>query len=121
MSPEDLRRLFPNASTSTIKRNAQAGGEARNAEPEPVVRHEPVGKKPREEKVSTRFHVRLTSFRSRLIDPDNICPKYAIDCCRYCGWLPDDSAKYMTFEVKQEKVPKGEERTEIEITSISET
>lgn len=82
-------------------------------EPKQAFQNESMGKASREGSHPTRFHVRVASYRRRLIDPDNLCPKYFIDCLRYCGWIPDDSAKQITLEVSQEK--SINERTEIEI------
>jgi hypothetical protein len=78
-----------------------------------------VGEEAREAGDATRFSVRVTSYRRRLIDPDNLCPKFFIDCLRYCGAIPDDRAQDITLEVRQEKVKrKQDERTEIEVTPI---
>ena len=61
-------------------------------------------------------HVRVTSYRRRTIDPDNLCPKYFIDCLRYAEIIKDDTAAHITLTVGQEKVAsKSDERTEIEI------
>jgi hypothetical protein len=96
----------------------QARRASSSTKPEQVVRHEPVATKAREERHPDRVHVSIVSFRRRLIDPDNLCPKYFVDCIRYCEWIKDDSAKYITVHVSQEKVKTWkEERTEIEIKS----
>jgi hypothetical protein len=93
---------------------------APGAEPQRPVCHEPLAADAGEKENGRRFHVRVTSYRKRLLDPDNLCPKYFIDCLRYAGIIPDDSARFMDFTVRQQKV-KGddEERTEIEV-EISE-
>ncbi len=96
----------------------QARRAASSAKPQPIVRHEPVAEATGKGINPARIHVRITSFRRRLIDPDNLCPKYFIDCCRYCGWIPDDSAKEITLEVRQEKVGREYERTEITIEAL---
>jgi hypothetical protein len=89
---------------------------ASRAKPEPIVCNEPVAAKTGEAGHPDRVHVRIVSFRRRLIDPDNLCPKYFVDCTRYAGWIKDDNAKEITLEVRQVKVKtKAEERTEIEI------
>lgn len=63
-----------------------------------------------------RFLVRVTSVRVRLLDEDNLCPKYLIDCCRYAGLLPDDSPDKVHIEVRQRKAAKGEtEHSVVEI------
>jgi len=65
----------------------------------------------------TRFYVvRVKSFRMRLIDTDNLVPKWHVDALRYASVLPDDSPDRARIETSQEKVgSKEEERTEIEI------
>lgn len=85
-------------------------------QPEPAVCHEPVAEKKGEAEHSTRIRVSIRSFRTRLLDPDNLCPKYFLDCVRYAGFIKDDSEKFITLEVSQIKVKtKAEERTEIEV------
>ena len=120
MTREHLKRKFPNASEAFISANSdQAGGVAQGAVVKPAVRHEPVEQEKREARHAGRFHVRVVSFRRRLLDPDNLCPKYFIDCLRYAGLIPDDRAQDITLESRQEKVgSKAEERTEIEIIPI---
>jgi hypothetical protein len=61
------------------------------------------------EKNTGRIHIRFTVRRKRLIDPDNIIAKYLIDCLRYAGAIPDDRAKDITLETKQEKTREKEE------------
>ena len=85
-------------------------------EPESPVQHEPVAAQAGEAKNPSRIHVRITSFRCRLLDPDNLCPKYFVDCLRYAGLIPDDRAQDIALEVRQEKVStRAQERTVIEI------
>lgn len=74
-----------------------------------------LAEEPRKETNSKRIHVRVTSRRSRLIDPDNLCAKYFVDCLRYAGFIPDDNADIITLEVRQEKVSKKDEETVIEV------
>lgn len=89
---------------------------ASGSKPEQAVRHESVAEEAREARHTDRVHVRVVSFRRRLIDPDNLCPKYFVDCARYAGFIKDDRAEDITLEVSQVKVKtKTEERTEIEI------
>lgn len=89
------------------------------AVPQQIVCHEPVAATPRKEVNTDRFRVCVTGFRVRLLDPDNVCPKYFIDCLRYAGLIPNDRASDITLEVRQEKVKlKSDERTEIELTKI---
>lgn len=88
------------------------------AKPEPAICHEPVAKKAREDSNPKSTCVGITSFRRRLLDPDNCIPKYFIDGCVYAGILHGDSPDKITLEIRQVKVKtKAEERTEIEITN----
>ena len=63
-----------------------------------------------------RRHVSIISFRRRLIDSDNLCPKFHVDGLRLAGIIADDSAKHIILEVSQQKVrTRAEECTMIEI------
>lgn len=64
---------------------------------------------------SKRVLVRITSRRSKLLDEDNICPKYFVDCLRYAGFITDDNPGEIKLVVRQEKVKKAEEETVIEV------
>jgi hypothetical protein len=71
------------------------------------------------ERDSRRFLVVVTSFRRRLLDEDNLCEKFHVDCCRYAGLLPGDAPGQAKIQVEQQKVKcREDERTEIEITEI---
>lgn len=73
-------------------------------------------KKLAEEEDTGRFLVRVTSVRTILVDEDNLCEKYVVDCCRYAGLIPEDSPGRTKIEVAQRKAEKGEEpHTEVEI------
>jgi hypothetical protein len=68
---------------------------------------------------SGRFLVRVISVRRRLLDEDNLCEKYHVDCCRYAGVLPKDSPGTAKIEVTQEKAePGAAEEVRIEIYKI---
>jgi hypothetical protein len=78
-----------------------------------------VAEKAGEEGYTGRFHIRVVSFRRRLLDPDNLCPKYFIDCLRYAGFIPNDRQEDINLEVRQEKVAsREEERTELTIIPV---
>lgn len=87
---------------------------SRNSKPKRTVRNEPLAKNEGKEENAGRIHIRFTVKRKRLIDPDNIVAKYLIDCLRYAGAIPDDRAKDVTLEIKQEKT-REEEETLIEL------
>lgn len=102
------------------QRLLKARGGPRGPEPERPVCDEPLGPPPGEKKNSSRSVIRITSFRQRLIDPDNPCPKYFIDSLRYAGLIPDDTPDCVVIQVEQKKVKrKTSQRTEIEITKES--
>lgn len=110
MTTEQLRRL------GYEERNGEwhkARGAASRAESQPIVRHEPVAASARKARDTGRVRVRVVSFRSRLCDPDNLCPKYFIDCLRYAGFIADDAPECITLEVRQVRCRRDEERTEI--------
>lgn len=86
------------------------------AKPEPIVRNEPVAKEARKDEHAGRIRIRVTSFRVRFCDPDNLCAKYFIDCLRYAQIIPNDREEDIELTVRQTKVAlKSDERTEIEI------
>ncbi len=94
----------------------QARNKTPSPKPEQIVRDEPLAKVKGEASNSGRIAVRITSFRRRLLDPDNLCPKFFIDGLRYSGLIPDDRQEDIALTVEQVKVKtKEEERTEIEI------
>lgn len=72
-----------------------------------------------EERYPDRVRVSVVSFRTRLCDPDNLCPKYFVDCLRYAGLIENDRPEDISLQVSQVKVrTKSEERTEITIEPI---
>lgn len=72
-----------------------------------------------QERNSDRFLIRVTSIRRRLLDEDNLCEKFHVDCCRYSGLLPGDGPGKTKIEVTQKKAEPGEgERVVIEIFSV---
>lgn len=72
-----------------------------------------------QERTSQKFFVRVTSFRKRLIDEDNLCEKYHVDLCRYAGIMPSDAPTETKITVGQEKVKTSEEeRVEIKVYQL---
>lgn len=114
MNREQLKRKFPNASETFLAANEDCCL-SQGAKPKRALCNESVGKAHGEKGNPGRIRVGIVSYRKRLIDPDNLCPKYFIDCLRYAGIIPDDSAKHITLEVSQEM--SDDERTEIEISA----
>ena len=119
---DDFRHIFPNISKSFLKLNPHLfethhdSRSSRHPEPEPPVRHEPVAAPSGEASHPGRFRVSVVCFRARLTDPDNICPKYFIDCLRYAEIIHDDTPEAIELVVRQEKVRlKSDERTELTV------
>lgn len=105
--------------TSQDLRNYEARRLPPSPKPQQPVQDGTVGKDAGEEENPSKIHVRVRSFSVRLTDPDNLCPKYFIDCLRYAGLIPDDNPEVITLEVSQEKVShKKDERAEIEISLL---
>lgn len=86
-----------------------------SAKPELAIRDDTLGTEGRKEEGAQRVVVRITSFRWRLLDPDNLCAKSIVDGLRYSGLIPDDRPQDIDLTVRQEKCDKKDERTEIEI------
>lgn len=97
----------------------RANGAVSSAEPQRPIRNEPMAETPRKETHTGRFRVGVISYRWRLIDPDNLCPKYFIDCLRYAEIIPDDRPEDIELSVKQIKCAKGEDRTIITVEQIT--
>lgn len=65
-----------------------------------------------------RARVRITSYRTRLLDKDNAYggAKPLLDSLKYAGLVPDDSTEAIDYEVLQRKVHhRSEEHTEVVI------
>lgn len=137
VNPELIRQLFPNASQALIDANTDraefhlevegqgsSDGEAAAVRPklEHRVGHGALGEGQEQEGHPDRFLVRVTSVRRRLIDEDNLCEKYVLDCCRYAGLIPDDRPGTTQITVTQRKAGKEEaEHTVIEIFAVIES
>lgn len=133
MNPDEIKRLFPNASKSLVEANAgnpliqkqeerprsQAGdptsGRSKLERCSPTTA---VGQSKAKRGDSPRLLVRVTSVRRRLIDEDNLCEKYVLDCCRYAGLIPGDSPSEVRIETRQRKAAKGED--EVTVVEIHE-
>lgn len=119
MNEHELKRLFPNASASTLARNADRVG-LRSPKPEhheglPLVPREK-GARPRPPLSPKRLVLRLRVFSSRPCDWDNYRLKYLQDGLRHAGLLDGDEWNLLRGEVTSEKAYSGtEERTEITI------
>ena len=58
-----------------------------------------------------RVHVRIISVRKRLIDPDNLSGKTLTDCLRNAGFLLDDNAEEISYQIEQRK-PRKDPQTD---------
>jgi hypothetical protein len=117
ISDEEYRAIL---SRPAMARANKAGGAPSRAVAEQVVRNEPVDKKKGKGSDAGRYAVSFVSRRRRLLDPDNICPKYFLDSLRYSGLLPDDRPEVIELAVSQEKAAtKEEEGTFITIERIA--
>lgn len=124
-----LSDLFPRASAAFLALNANpapapaavlpADSPAPVAKPKRRVRNGALAAGKAKEGDSAFYLVRVTSFRSRLIDTDNSVCKWHVDALRYAGILPEDNAETALIQTAQVKVRKGEERTEIEIYRLN--
>ena len=63
---------------------------------------EPLAAAPVQKEASARFRVRVTAFRRILLDEDNQFAKFAVDCLRYAGIIPEDTPHVAKIEVMQE-------------------
>ena len=121
MTRAELQRLFPNASLSCFKLNSDPEdvGGLQNTITEPIVRKSTSLENESKERGTSRpsLRVTITSYRCRLLDADNLCPKFLIDALRYEQLIPDDSPDHIILEVRQQKVDgKAKEGTLVEIT-----
>ena len=124
MTADEILQRFPNASADFVRANADQPREVgvRTGDTRPATeleRHSgdgAVGAVRVQKAIAGRVRVVVTSYRTRLLDEDNLCEKYVVDCCRYAGVLAADSPGQTKIEVRQEKVGKGEpEFTRVQI------
>lgn len=100
-------------------RRDPTGGVASSPIVEPPVRDESVAAIPGENSNSQRYDVCITSYRTRLLDPDNLSGKWFVDCLRHAGIIPDDTAAIVDYSIRQQKVAtKAEEHTLVTITPL---
>lgn len=115
MNDAQLKALFPNASQAFFARNGGVPHSGALALLEPDLGHEPLGAGGVQKAGDGRFSVRVTSVRLRLLDQDNLCEKYVVDCCRYAGLLPGDGPGQTHIQADQRKCSPGEAE-HIEVT-----
>lgn len=120
MTRRELQARYPNASESFLRANAdpETVGVVPHTVAKSAVRKSAQIENESKERspVGPRLRVTITSYRCRLLDPDNLCPKFLIDALRYKQLIPDDSPGHIILEVRQEKVASQDrEGTLIEI------
>lgn len=123
VTKNELMRRFPSASAAFIRANSDplTVDPLSGAVVECGVQKQPlVASQGKEKSPSGPFYrVTITSWRTRLTDPDNLCPKFLIDAMRYENLIPDDSPAHIVLQVQQIKVPhRGQEGTLVTITAI---
>jgi hypothetical protein len=112
---------MPNWTKDDLKayEQRQNSGISPGAQPERLVQDDSLGEAQGETVDQARFRVSIVSYRQRLIDPDNLCPKFFVDLLRYSSVIPGDAARDIEFKITQQKVIlKDCERTEIEVTKL---
>lgn len=114
MNPNQLRRLFPNASPDCLAENTR-----QDAELERDTSNAPLEAVEGQKGAAGRLLIRFVSVRKRLLDPDNLSEKWLLDCLRNCGAIEGDEPEEISLETGQRKVEKGEaEFTLIEIFEL---
>ncbi len=118
MTRNELTRRFPNATESFIKANLGPESAGPDTVMERPVGNDSLAKDKSQEGAARPVHIRFTSVRKRLCDPDNLSVKWLLDCLRYCGAIAGDEPEKITLEVGQKKAAKGQqEHTLIELFS----
>lgn len=123
LTSDDLAKL---SSKPGYRIHAAVGAGANNAHdtgPLAIVERNPrpraLGPRKAKKGDSGVFLVGVKAFRRRLLDEDNLCEKFHVDCCRYAGLLPSDAAGKARITTTQEKVTRDEdERVEITIQRL---
>lgn len=108
MSPNELKRRFGNASPDFIRANSDSHSSHATSKLERNPSHEPLEKKLLQKADSRPVLVRIVASRKRLIDEDNMCEKFLVDCLRYSGAIPDDSPQDVHIVTTQRKCKTNE-------------
>ncbi len=120
ITPNELKRLFPQASADTISRNQVGATGLHPVEPEPVKRRSLVRRVPRKEACGPRFEIVFTIYAVRPCDWDGWHIKPTQDLLAAIGLLPGDAWHQLEGRVRSRKVHTAEEeRTEIIIEKCS--
>lgn len=99
---------FSKAKPEPGRADIQRGDGWKIAELERCVRYGALVAAQAKERAPRNVLVRVTSYRTHLLDEDNLCEKYHVDLCRYAGVIHGDSPATTRIEVAQGKVSTGE-------------
>ncbi len=114
LTPAILRLMSPEDRKHYDQTHAYCSGPSAIMERNPG--NEPLEADQAKAASASRLHIRFTSARKRLCDPDNLSVKWLLDCLRYCGAIDGDEPDKITLEVAQRKCGKDEqEHTLIEV------
>jgi hypothetical protein len=112
MTRAQILARFPNASHAVLSLADDNHNPTNPGAPAKLERPtvpEPLAAGKAQEEGAGRVHLCIVSVRKRLLDPDNISPKWLIDCLRYCHAIRGDEPDKITLETTQRKTAKGEE------------
>lgn len=116
MNRHDILKRYPRASESFIRANLSHESVRTAAKLEHPACNAPLEAHKGQKANADRVHIRFTSVRKRLCDPDNLSEKWLLDCLRYCNAIDGDEPEKITLETTQRKAAKDEaEHTLIEI------
>ncbi len=110
LTDEEFREIMERPA---IRRANNIDHKAEAPIPQRLVCHEPLAQAQGEDERPGRFVVRFESRRKRLLDPDNVCPKYILDGLRYAGLIPNDRPEDINLQITQTKVGSKEEEETI--------
>ncbi len=114
-TPNELRRLFPNSSRSTLEANSCLPHPESQPDQAPALDAAIPGK----EKGMERIGICFRGYRVRPLDPDNFAGsvKDILDALKHAHLLRDDNFWEVRLQTEQVKVKSfEEEKTTIEIT-----
>lgn len=115
MNEQQIKQILPRASRETIRLNVDGVSPSTELERDP--RNESLESVKIEKSDTRRCVIRVTSYRVRLLDEDNLVPKWHIDSLRYAGCLHSDAPDQTEIITTQKKVQKkNQEKTLIQIT-----
>jgi len=113
---EQILKRYPNANERFIQRVIDADSAGPVAIVERPAVSAPLETVKNQKGPAGRIFIRFVSVRKRLLDPDNICEKYLLDCLRYTRLISGDEPEKVSIQTTQRKCQQGEsEKTIVEI------